>query len=304
MNRLLPSDFKVRLRSSSNLHSNRRSSNFPGGYRVRTYLKFVFYILMITGTCLGGYVLYVKAMHFIGSSHLFALKEVEVQGYEHVLPSEIISASELTFGQNIFSIQLAKVRSNIMTIPWISSLSIRKSPPHKIDITVTERKAYCMILLDRMYYVDGNGIIFKKVNDRDSFNYPIITGFNVKDGDFMNVPLGPVTGAVSFIKELDQNSLIVSKDISELHVDNTGYTVITNDGFIIRFGTDNLTSRIGKLNAIISYFGDKVQMFSTVDLRFTGMGVIHYKPGFTDSTSLNLSLKSDQKEVNDIEKKG
>lgn len=281
MNRLSPSDFNVRLRSSSNLRQKRRVSGHPGGYAVGVYIKYVFYILIIAGTCLGSYGFYIKALNFIGSSRIFALKEVGVQGYERVLPAEIINASGLTFGQNLFSINLSKVRRDIMTIPWISSVSIRKSPPHKIDIAVTERKAYCMILLDHLYYTDGNGIIFKKVNDSDPLNYPVITGFDVKGDQFVDVPLGPVVNAVSFIRNLDQDSLVVSKDISELHVDNTGYTVITNDGLMIRFGTDDLTYRINKLNAIINYFGDKMQIFSSIDLRFKGMGVVQYKHGFT-----------------------
>ena len=239
---------------------------------------------------------------------------MSVKGYEHVLPMDIIKASGLSMGENIFSVPLKTVRKNIMSIPWINSVSIRKSPPHRIDITVTERKAYCMILLDRLYYVDDQGIVFKQLNENDSTNYPVITGFVFRNSGFMDVPLQPVGDAVSFIQELDRDSIVVGKDISELHIDNTGYTVITTDGLLIRFGRDELVSRIDKLNDLIRYFGDRMPLFSRVDLRFPGIGVFRYKQGILsaadgqgqDSHSLtgNTGVANPIKEVNNSAKKG
>ena len=265
-------DFKAR-------HKNASHMRFKKHVRVRSYLRYSGYLLAVAGLCFGGFLAYHKASGFIVTSNIFALKQVSVKGYEHVLPMEIVKASGLSMGENIFSVPLKTVRKNILSIPWINSVSIRKSPPHRIDITVTERKVYCMILLDRLYYVDDHGIIFKQLNANDSTNYPVITGFVFRNPGFMDVPLQSVADAVSFIQELDRDSIVVGKDISELHVGDNGYTVIMTDGLLIRFGRDELVSRIDKLNDLIRYFGDRMQLFSRVDLRFSGMGVFRYKQG-------------------------
>ncbi len=272
MSEFINSDFKAR-------HRNASQKRFRRNIRMLAYLKYSAYAVIAAALCCGGYLVYNKAAGFISTSKIFALKQVSIKGYEHVTPIEIIKASGLSMGENIFSVPLKTVRKNIMSIPWISSVSIRKSPPHRIDITVTERRAYCMILLDRLYYVDDQGVIFKQLNRNDLTNYPVITGFAFGNSDFMDVPLQPVADAVSFIKELDQNSIVVGKDISELHVDARGYTLVTTDGLLIKFGRNELVSRIDKLNDLIRYFGDRMQMFSLVDLRFSGMGVLRSKSG-------------------------
>ncbi|MCL4558469.1 MAG: FtsQ-type POTRA domain-containing protein [Deltaproteobacteria bacterium] len=304
MNRLLPSDFNARLKTPSNLRWKKHGGRDVYRYRVRVYLRYVFLIAAIVIAAAGGRAFYAKAVHFIGSSRLFALKEVQVQGYERVLPAEIIGASGLTFGQNIFSIRFSKVVGNIMSIPWISSVSIRELPPHKIDISVTERKAFCMILLDRLYYVDDSGIIFKRVDEKDPVNYPVITGLDMGGGHFMDVPIGAVADAVSFIKELDRDSSIDGKDVSELHVDATGYSIVTSGGLIVRFGTDGAASGMNRLNAIMDHFGNEVQTFSVIDLRFAGMGVIRYRNGLAEGRPFDPSLRNIKKEVNSIEKTG
>ncbi|MCL4468573.1 MAG: FtsQ-type POTRA domain-containing protein [Deltaproteobacteria bacterium] len=307
MSEFVDFDFKARHKNTSHMRLKRRVG-------VRSYLRYSGYLLAVAGLCFGSFIVYNKAAGFVSTAKIFALKQVSVKGYEHVLPMEIIQASGLSMGENIFSVPLKTIRKNIMSIPWINSVSIRKSPPHRIDITVTERKAYCMILLDRLYYVDDHGIIFKQLNENDSTNYPVITGFVFRNPGFMDVQLQPVADAVSFIQELDRNSIVVGKDISELHVDATGYSVITTDGLLIKFGRNELISRIDKLNDLIRHFGDRMQLFSRVDLRFSGMGVFRYKQGVLsgsdgqghDSHSLTGStgVANPLKEVNNSAKKG
>jgi cell division septal protein FtsQ len=297
-------DFKTRRKNASNIQLKRY-------VKVRVYLKYAGYIIGIIGLGIGSYIFYIWVTNFVMTTKLFSLKQVSIRGYEHVMPIEIVKASGLNMGENIFSIRLKTIRKNILSIPWIENVSIRKSPPHSLDITVVERKAYCMILLNRLYYVDEQGIIFKQVTNNDSTNYPIITGFSFNSPDFLGIPVQPVIEAVSFIKELDQNSIIVSRDISELHVGDTGYTVITNDGLLIRFGNNDLISRINKLNNLIRYLGDRIQMFSSIDLRFSDMGVLHYKKMMQPETYEGLHTltgstgeKNSLKEVNNIVKKG
>ncbi len=307
MNILLPSNFKARLKAPSNLRWKKHNDRVLYRHRVRASLGYVLLIAAIAVAGIGGRFLYAKAAPAIDSSHLFALREVQVQGYERVLPAEIISASGLTFGQNIFSIRLSRVIDNIMSIPWIHSVSVRKLPPHKLDIRVAERKAFCMILLGRLYYVDSNGIIFKKVDRHDPVNYPVITGFDARGGRFLDVPLRPVADAVSLFRDLDQDSSVDGKDVSEIHIDKTGYSIVTNAGLIIRFRkirTGDVTSEMDRLNAIMGHFGDEVQMFSVIDLRFAGMGIVRYKQGFADGGPSGPSLRNMNREVSDIEKAG
>ncbi len=301
------SDFKTRQKNVP----ERRFKRGPG---IRPYARFAGYVLVAAGLAAGGFAGYRKAAGFIGTSRIFALRQVGIKGYEHVLPTEIIRASGLRMGENIFAVPLRSVRANILSIPWIDSVSIRKSPPHSIDITVGERKVYCMILLGRLYYVDGQGIIFKQVDSNDSTNYPVITGFAFRHENFIDTPLQPVIDATAFIRALDHDSMIVGKDISELHVDGTGYTLITTDGLMIRFGRSDLDARIDKLNGLMRYFGERMQMVSLVDLRFAGMGVLRARTGVLpedgvqgpDSTPLTGGADgvNPLKEVNSSAKKG
>ncbi len=301
------SDFKIRQK-------NVPGRRFKRGLRIRSSAGYAASVLVAAGLIAGGFAGYRRAAGFISTSRIFALRQVSIKGYEHVPPTEIIRVSGLTMGENIFAVPLKAVRANILSIPWINSVSIRKSPPHRIDITVGERKVYCMILLGRLYYVDSDGVIFKQVDSHDSTNYPVITGFAFKRENFIDTPIQPVIDATAFIQTLDHDSIVVGKDISELHVDETGYTLITTDGLMIRFGRSDLEARIDKLNDLMRYFGERMQLVSLVDLRFAGMGVLRYKAGVLSGIDLqgqdsapmtgNADGVNPIKEVNSSAKKG
>ncbi len=287
----MPYDFNSRLRKAS----NRRFKNYG---KVRVYMKYLLYVSLIAGLITGGYMLFIQAESLLMVSPLFALKQLEIKGYEKVQPSEIASASGLKFGENIFSISLNNVRKNIMTIPWIKSISIRKSPPHKIEIAVSERNAYCLVLMDHLYYVDSEGVIFKMVSDNNATNYPVITGMTGDGRRFIGEALRPVVNAVSVLQAIDKYSLITAKDISEIHINSNGYSIITMDGLLIRFGDDSIGTEIENLNSIITYFGGEMQMFSSIDLRFSDEGILKYKQLFASTDAVNQI-----KEVNNFAEK-
>jgi len=85
------------------------------------------------------------------------LREVVVQGNHATSAAEIVSASELARGQNLLTLSVRSVRARVSTLPWIKSVSVRRSLPHALMISVEERNPICWMGTDNQCLVLGEG---------------------------------------------------------------------------------------------------------------------------------------------------
>jgi len=122
-------------------------------------------------------VLVAVAMYFFLSSSIFDIEDIRVENNALLSDQEIISASGIEVGQNIFSV---RAKGDIKKNPYVSDVDLDRDLPGRITIVVTEihpaaaveyRAGY--ILLDEVGdYVD--------VND-SSMYATVITGVEVEN---------------------------------------------------------------------------------------------------------------------------
>jgi len=184
---------------------------------------------------------------------LLTLREVVIEGCRETSEREILFTTQLHRRPNILSIELASVRNTVEKNPWIERAEIRRIFPDRISIKITERRPAAFILLDRLYYIDAQGVIFARVPEGHEIDRPILTGLH-RD-DFESNPdqaRGLLSKALGLLKLMQGGETLSHKDISEIHMDKAhGIDVYTNEGAVeIKLGLDRYEAKWKRLERV------------------------------------------------------
>lgn len=215
---------------------------------------------------------------FLGKATFLRLDRIEVAGLNRLKREEILSAASVKIGDDLLSLRLARMGEQLAKNPWIESVRVRRNFPHTLTISVVEREPVGIVSMGYLYYLDRKGEIFKPLQEGDSLDFPVITGFSEEDvtrdqqgtKETLKVMLG-------LIEQLRSNkSGITIADISELHYDKGfGYTLFTIDrGLPIRLGTDAFDEKLGRLSRIYNELQTQITGLEYVDLDYSDRIVV------------------------------
>lgn len=112
---------------------------------------------------------------------VFRLEAVCVIGHQQHSAQEVINTSGLQYGQNIFSINAAEVRTALERDASLVFQGIQVKYPNMVYIQVAERKPVAVLLWLGIYYaLDEDGIVLEDIRETEyTGNLPVITGMRV-----------------------------------------------------------------------------------------------------------------------------
>lgn len=171
----------------------------------------------------GLFVIIIGICTFAMLSPIFNIGSITVTGNSIVSAEEIISLSGITIGENIFRINKKEIKTNIKKNGYIEELSIRRSLPCKIEITVEERQPSFIIEYGSGYvYINNQGYILEISNVKKQL--PIILGIKTPSEQLVEAnrlneedlkKLGTVLKIISVAQVNDIASLITTIDITD-----------------------------------------------------------------------------------------
>ncbi len=115
------------------------------------------------------------------SRSYFSVREIKVKGGEKVGGSQIVAMAGLNHGMNLWRIDPRNIERKVGGNPWVKRVLVRREFPRRVVVEVEERAAKGIVVLDKLYYVDAEGFVFKEVRDGDSVDYPLLTGLHQED---------------------------------------------------------------------------------------------------------------------------
>lgn len=227
-----------------------------------TILVLVIAILAFTWRLINGYMM---------DTPLLALREVIIEGCRRTSEGDILSIAQLDRKLNMLSIKLATLRNKVEGHPWIERAEIRRIFPGRISIKIIERKPVAIILLERLYYIDGKGAIFARVPSGHQIDHPVLTG--LRRDDFKDRPeeaWGLVSKALKLTRLMEDRKILLQKDISEIHMDKAlGITIYTNDGAIeIKLGFDQYEAKWERLERVWRHLRKNPQKPAYIDCNY------------------------------------
>ena len=125
-----------------------------------------------------GFVLVVIAAIFV-MSVLFRVHDIRVEGNEHYTDEEIIKAIDIEDGDNLFFYdRIAAVSRALAKLPYIEEVSITRSLPDRITITVTESKAMAYLVVgDEDWTLDHNCKVLGKASEDELSNLTLLLSY-------------------------------------------------------------------------------------------------------------------------------
>jgi len=193
----------------------------------------------------------------------FAIQKIDVVGdLTQINIDQILNASKVSVGQNLFGVSLKEIEENILQEPWVESVSVRRQAPSTLWIYVKEQNPVALLLTDKLYFVSARGIAFKEVEQESCRDLPVFTGFEKKDS---------LITALNFLHFLEGSSDFDMFGLSEIHYNEaTGFSLVTLLGPMeVRFGKEGFEAKLNRLKNIWTQAGDKLGRVKGIDLDYS-----------------------------------
>ncbi len=213
----------------------------------------------------------------ISSSPYLRVRNILVTGVDDDLRAEVVKISGLKGGESLLSIDPARIRRNIETHPWVKSVILKKEFPNTVHIKAKQEEPVAVVLLERMYLMDGEGIIFKAVEADDPIDFPVVTGLSTNDtrnGTYLR-------GVASLLDAFRSLEVPVSiEELSEVHVQEGGALSIYFNRlpFKVFFGKDEFIKKIDVLTHVINDLraAHRLYQVRSIDLNYCDRAVVAF----------------------------
>lgn len=114
-----------------------------------------------------------------GCAVFFRVNEITVVGESKYDPQEIIAASGIEQGDNLFLLRRLQIAKQIVAeLPYVDDVSIRKAPPDGVVITVTKCTPAAVIQDGEgsWWVVDAKGKLLEQVSSYQQQGLAVVTG--------------------------------------------------------------------------------------------------------------------------------
>ena len=203
----------------------------------------------------------------------FKAEEIIVEGGHMLTRQEILTASGIDEGVNIFAVNLALVREKLELHPWIAQAEVYRDPVKKIRMRVREHRPLAVIDLGRCFVLNESGEIFKEATEAESVALPVITGVEYADWRPGNAPDARLFSAVMEILAIRHSGgdLFAGNAIREIQVDRDIGLTLLLEGPVpaMRIGYGDYRRKERRAAEILSFIqhADGIPAISDLDLQ-------------------------------------
>ena len=197
---------------------------------------------------------------YLKTSPALAIRTIEVRGAERTRVGELLEASGLREGMNIFSVSTADARKRLLNLPWIKKAKVNRVVPDRMVMEVVEHQPVAVINLEGLYYVNRSGEVFKRVQPGEREDLPVLTG--VSRTSFRDHPERArehIRESLRLIKTLRELPCVKKRRVAEVHSDELmGPSVVLDPGALtVRLGNQDLLGRLSTLCQLMDAVDDR-----------------------------------------------
>jgi len=212
----------------------------------------------------------------------FRLQALEVKGLRLLRGQEILAASGLEEGQNLFLVDLAGVAARVEALPWVRKVYLERRPPDRLRLQVEERRRLAWIKLDQLYGIDESGVLLPAEKmpgeTRAELDLPLLTGFEGlgdrrTPGDRLVSPA--LRQALEWWRQARRADPEFCLNISEIQPLGGGVRLLlVGDGLEVRVPVDRVGERLNILKDMMQRIYREFPEPAYLDLRFAGQAVV------------------------------
>ncbi|MDC0717543.1 cell division protein FtsQ/DivIB [Nannocystis bainbridge] len=223
--------------------------------------------LAIAVTLAWGVLLAVQTSYqYVTTSARFEAKSLVYQATPHVPVDRLQALLGLEPGTNILAVDTDALQAKIAAEPWVKRASVQRSLPDTLIVEVEEHEAAAALLSGYFYLIDRDGVPFKRLEDGERGELPVITGVDREQlvaGDARaQTAIRRGLAALTTYQETPRPRL------SEVHVDEGGavalYTAKT--GAALRLGRGDVAGKLARFDALRAALGERAEQLAVVHL--------------------------------------
>jgi len=197
---------------------------------------------------------------YLKTSPALAVRTIEVRGAERTRVGELLEASGLREGMNIFSVSTSAAQKRLLNLPWVKKARVNRIVPDRIVMEVVEHQPVAVINLEGLYYVNRSGDVFKRVQPGEREDLPVLTG--VSRTAFRDQPERArehIRESLRLIKTMQELPCVAKRRVAEVHSDELmGPSVVLDPGALtVRLGTQDLLGRLSTLCQLMDAIGER-----------------------------------------------
>jgi cell division septal protein FtsQ len=270
----------VRRRRQQHLLDVKVRSRRATQHRVRKALAVLSRVLLAAVLCSSVYVGVREAARrlFIENPD-YQLKTIELQTDGTLQREQVLKAADLREGENIFSVNLARVHDRIQEMPQVDDVEVVRKLPGEIDIRVVERKPVAWItsekeisdpfVSDAAFLVDARGVLMKQKKLLPEYlGLPLILGCSSESLEAGKVVESPEAKMALELLRLSTRSFMQMRfQIREIDVSQSYCLVVTDKNRTrVTFGLNDLETQIQRLEQFLVYCDNSKQELEAVNL--------------------------------------
>ncbi len=206
----------------------------------------------------------------------FSVKEITVTGYKKVGGSEIVALAGLKPGVNIWKVNPTRIEAKLSRHPWVRRGVVRREFPRRVIIQIEEWKAKGIVVLEKLYYANADGIVFKTVEPGEKTNLPFITGLE-KEGSGLNnrQTQKRISEALTLSDLFAKSSMAVSEIRFRPQGEVIAYPI--SHSVPLHMGWGNWSGKVQRLKRVWMEWKGREQYLASLDLSFRGQVVVKWR---------------------------
>lgn len=210
------------------------------------------------------------------TSPRFSVSEVEVRGTSRLAAADVLAASGIRRGTNLWRLDPRAVVAGVENLPAVRRAEVVRAFPNHVTIVVEERRPFTLVHAGRLHWIDEEGVRMAPESRAVTIPLPVISGLT--DDEIASASKAPserVLTGVRLIRTLLRAGSPLVQQISEVDVGRSdGPVLYTVDGIEVRLGAEEWDSRIPRLAGVLAQVASSGQPVSAIDLRFRDQVVL------------------------------
>ena len=243
--------------------------------RVKIIQRFVtcFKIIAVVSLITVMSLVFIFSYDLLTQCNYFKAKSITIEGVNRLSKNQIVRQACINNGVNIFSVNLSATRKRLLAHPWIADAEVRREIIDKIIIKIKEHRPLAVVDLNRKFFlVNSHGEIFKKLEESDPHNLPVVVGLELSDMDvsekFRSIPFKAVMDVLRLGQK--SQSIFPNKSLKIVKVDREiGITLYPFNGIrSIKLGYGNYSDKYKRLKNVLFYIEKEQELsdFDSIDL--------------------------------------
>ncbi len=202
----------------------------------------------------------------IKQTNAFPIHHVKIYGAKNVNPREVEHVLLPLVNKGFFAVEVDFIKEQLLQMPWIAEVSVRRSWPDQVFITITERQAVARFNENSL--LSATGEIFK----------PDPATFPAGLPHFMG-PEGQHISMLEFYTKINESLRPLHLKIARIQLNPyLSWDMEFSNGMKVRLGYKDILTRVGHFVKVYpKIVGERAADVDYVDLRYPNGLAVRWK---------------------------